>query len=155
MDDGVVEKEERLRREAGLVPGVYEAPVDIEHDNIDRRYKNDWTKCPIKAGTRLVLENRGDIYQTGYDIWTLSLENGRYGQELVDTRQAFWDVLAQLKPAEKQLSTIFHDSSWTRGPRAVLAVLVEQGRVSLDEVEQLAYAICDGKYWEECKKHGV
>lgn len=122
--------------------GVYVVRRDIEHDNIDKRVKNDWRRMKIHAGTRMVFKREQNYMGMDIDVYTIHPERGYSWSAIHHKEPLFWDLLDEMECADENLSTLIGENSQYTMMLA-LATAIDEGKIQFHAFQNILKRIND------------
>lgn len=120
-----------------LKPGLYKLTQTLTNPDHDKRVSRDWTRlATFEAGTRFVIREymRDNDLQKDDSYLTLE-EFGCYGS--VHEYDERYKLITQFLEKEEESLDELLDKFHIRGTKYILQKLVDSGKVSLKEIENI------------------
>ncbi len=147
-----------------LAPGIYILTKDVVLPHPDRRQKHDWrVSASIEAGTRFVVEEWVVHGERGADVTItdggLHLAGGYKHNRVLSHSEVYQALQPFLQLAPKTLGTVLTLSD-VIGPAtnkrplcAIIADLIDMGKITLDDVEAAIQR--DQQRWKDDDENGT
>lgn len=128
-----------MSEKLNLASGLYVLSEDVDNPQADRRYKRQIDRIPVwKKGTRFFVHDGNDQIVPRIDSPSL------YGNLCCHTHNAeVWKALAEkLVPAQRTIGNMMRiaKEDYLADGWDILAIMVDQGKLTLDEIEEAAKA---------------